>query len=367
MERQTDRVNKDYVEILDDLSAVRTRDPQGILEILGKVDRQIEESLQIGSEASVAAQGQFANVLMAGLGGSAIGGDFVKAFLGNRLKIPFYIHRNYSLPAFVGRSTLVLVSSYSGNTEETLSAFHEARAAGAPIIVFSSNGQLYKLAREFHIPTVQIPSGFPPRTALGYSAIPILKVLAQLGIATDLTEEIRAALPFIRQQTSLLCCAEPFSRNRAKQLAARIHQKLPVVYGSQDRLEMVALRWRGQFSENGKALAYSNGIPEMNHNEIVGWKHPADLLTQVVPIFLRDVEDHPRIQKRIEFTRALLQRQSGTSIECWAEGKSWFERLWSLILLGDFASVYLAFLNGEDPTPVEVIESLKNELKKGDQ
>jgi glucose/mannose-6-phosphate isomerase len=143
-----------------------------------------------------------------------------------------------------------------------------------------------------------------------------------------------------------------------------MQQRIPVVYGSQDRLDMVAVRWRGQFAENGKHLAYSATLPEMNHNEIAGWEHPSFNLNQLLPIFLRDREDHPRVQIRFEITRNMLAEKAGDVLEFWTDGESWLERLWTLILLGDWASVYLAFLNEEDPTRITAIQSLKDRLKE---
>jgi glucose/mannose-6-phosphate isomerase len=257
-----------------------------------------------------------------------------------------------------------LISSYSGNTEETVFAFQEARKNGGRIVCITSNGELMRLAREYGYPCIVIPGGRPPRTALGYSVIPLLTLLARLGLAPDKSEEVERSLPWVRRKIQSYGPESPVEENAAKNLALQLNQQIPVIYGSQDRLETVAVRWRGQFTENGKQLAYSAALPEMNHNEIVGWRHPGMVLRQFMPIFLRDLEDHPRVQIRAEITREILAGKAGTVLEYWTDGDTWLERLWTLILLGDYASVYLAFLNNEDPTPVEAIEVLKNRLKE---
>lgn len=352
------------MDMPDDAQEMGKRDTGGMLSILGSFDRQIEDSLEIAEKISLPPDGAaLRNVVITGLGGSAIGGDFVKVYLGEELRLPVQVNRNYGLPPFVDHHTLVLVCSYSGNTEETISAFHQARRAGARVVCITSNGEIQQLAETFGYPLLKIPSGYPPRTALAYSAIPILGVLSRLAVAPDRSDQIRDSVPFVRKMIANYGPGTPRRENAARELAAQVQGRLAVVYGSQDRLEMVAVRWRGQFSENGKALAYSGALPEMNHNEIVGWKHPQSLLQQMVPIFLRDRDDHPRVQIRADLTRELLRQKAGGVLEYWTQGDGWLERLWSLILLGDYASVYLAFLNQEDPTPVEVIDDLKVRLK----
>lgn len=351
-------------EVLNDSKEIKRRDANGMLDIVGRFDEQIEEALGIGAAAKLPGLTQtIHNILLCGLGGSAIGGDFLRSYLGDDLKVPFTVSRNYAIPGFAGESTLALICSYSGNTEETLSSFQEAVDAGCQIICLSSNGLLEELAGKHSFRCIKIPGGLPPRTALGYSAIPLLVALGRLRLIPDRTKEVRRSLDLVRRTAGLYGSETPVEKNEAKRLALQLHGKIPLIYGSQDRLEMVAVRWRGQFSENGKQLAYSSTLPEMNHNEIVGWKHPDSALSNLVPIFLRDREDHPRVGIRADITRQLVSEKSGTSLEYWTQGETWLERLWSLILLGDYASIYLALLNEENPTPVEVIDLLKNRLK----
>jgi glucose/mannose-6-phosphate isomerase len=352
-------------EKLDDLVRLSELDERGMLNILGRFDRQLEEAVGIGESASLAIDAASIRLaLISGLGGSAIGGDFLRAYLGKSLRVPLLVNRGYTLPGFVDKSTLVILSSYSGNTEETISAFEEARAAGARMICITSGGQIERMAEESRTPRIKIPAGYPPRSALGYSAIPTLVALGRLGLAPERAAEVRSSIAWVRRKIALFAPECPLRENQAKGLAKSLHRKIPVIYGSQDRLDAVAVRWRCQFSENGKQLAYSASLPEMNHNEIVGWKHPAPALRQVMPVFLRDHEDHPRVQIRAEITRDILADRAGAALEFWTDGETWLERLWTLVLLGDYASVYLAFLNQEDPTPVDAIEGLKNRLKE---
>lgn len=352
-------------EMLNNLIEMREVDEQGMLNVVGRFDTQLQEAVEIGQSVSVSRDwSSVDNVVICGLGGSAIGGDFIRAYLGKSLRVPLFVNRGYSVPGFAGPNTLAIMSSYSGNTEETLSALKEAIAAKAKILCISSNGQLQREAEQYRFPLIRIPGGYPPRTAIGYSAIPVLMVLGKLGLAPDPADEIRRSVGWVRRKIQLYGPTCPLAENAAKTLARQLHRRIPVIYGSQDRLDVLAVRWRGQFSENGKQLAYSASLPEMNHNEIVGWKHPAAILRQILPIFLRDREDHPRVQIRAEITRDILSEKAGSALEFWTDSESWLERLWTLVLLGDYASVYLSFLNQEDPTPVEAIEGLKNRLKE---
>lgn len=349
---------------LDDLETIRKCDKQGMLGILNSFDRQLEEALEIGLQADISSQRTVGTVLVCGMGGSAMAGDFLRAYLGTDLKVPLFVNRNYSIPGFADENTLALICSYSGNSEETLSAFHEARRMGCHIICLGSNGELQSYSNEYGYPFLQIPGGSPPRTALGYLAIPLLIVLARLSLISDRSEEIGRSVSWVKSRIELYGLEAPEEGNAAKGLALQVHQKIPVVYGSEGRLEIVAKRWRSQFCENGKQLAYSSALPEMNHNEIAGWKHPAPALQQLFPIFLRDREDHPQIQARTEMTCRLVAEKAGAFLEFWSEGESWLERLWTLILLGDYASLYLACLNRENPTPMQVAEDLKIRLRQ---
>ena len=353
------------ISTLDDLSNIRKLDQQGMLGVLGKFDKQLEEALGIALEAGLPdTTSPIESLLICGMGGSAIGGDILRVYLGSELTIPLAVNRGYSIPSFADSSTLAFICSYSGNTEETLSAFQQAEESNCRIVCVTSGGRLKKLSEKGGHQCLLIPGELPPRTALGYIMVPMLGVLFRLGLVPDTFEELKKSFYWLRQRVLLYGETTETQSNPAKQLALRVHGKVPVIYGSESRLDAVAVRWRSQFSENGKQLAYSSSLPEMNHNEIVGWKHPAQALRAFLPIFLWDREDDPHIQIRSKLTRQLIEEKTGASLGYSGEGGSWWERLWTLILLGDYASVYLGLLNQEDPTPVDIIETLKKRVKK---
>ncbi|OPX85450.1 MAG: bifunctional phosphoglucose/phosphomannose isomerase [Pelotomaculum sp. PtaB.Bin104] len=303
------------------------------------------------------------NIVVTGLGGSAIGGDLLRVYAADKIEVPIIVNRDYVLPKFVGPDTLVFAVSYSGNTEETLSAYAEARARGASIIAITTGGKLGELAKKDGIPVVGVPFGVSPRAATGFLFIPTLRVLSRLGLLPEVTDEITEMIDYIRKLSRVLGPEAESRENQAKQIAATLFNKIPVIWGSAGTTEVVAQRWKGQINENAKAPAYWNVLPELNHNEIVGLQFPAEILKQLHVIILRDDRDHPRVQKRIEITKEVIQKSVGGFTEVWASGEGVLSRLFSLIYTGDFASVYLAALYGVDPGPVKVIDFLKQELQ----
>lgn len=354
----------DKTLLLDSRPELAKRDRGGMLSILGRFDQQLSEALTVAGALSIPSGRPVSKIILLGLGGSAIGGDLVRAYLGSDLGVPFIVSRGYSVPGWVDENTLAVVSSYSGNTEETLSAMESAVETGAFCVTMTSGGELERIARRDDLPLVPFPEGQPPRTALPFSFVGLLAVLEALGFVEGRLADVEASLEWVSGRMQVLGPDNPSHENPAKSLALQLYGRIPVVYGSQERLSLVARRWAAQFSENAKVLAYSSELPEMNHNEIVGWEHPADGLEWLVPVFLRDQDDHPRLQIRIEITGEILRGRVDPVLECWSSGETWLERLWALILLGDHASLYLALLNREDPAPVEVIESLKARLKQ---
>lgn len=349
---------------LDSQEELERVDRSGMLSILERFDLQLQTALETAAALGFPVTPDFSGVALLGLGGSAIGADLVRAWLGASLKVPFAVVRGYTVPGWVGSSTLCLASSYSGNTEETLAALTEARNRGAWCAALTSGGELERIARREGLPLFPFPAGQPPRTALPFSFVGVLWALSGAGLIENPWPALESSRRWLRGRLRLFGPATPAANNPAKLLAQRLVGRIPVVYGSNDRLSLVARRWASQFSENSKVLAYSAELPEMNHNEIVGWEHPREALKRLVPILLRDHEDHPRVQIRMEITREILGGRVDPVLEYWSAGSSWLERLWSLVLLGDFASVYLAVLNREDPTPVEPIETLKIRLKQ---
>nr|BCX00824.1 MAG: phosphate starvation-inducible protein PsiE [Bacteroidota bacterium] len=310
--------------------------------------------------ASWRPQESILHVVVAGMGGSAIGGDLLRAYLYDRISVPIFVCRHYTLPAFVGPHTLVCISSYSGQTEETLSAYEEAIARKAQVVVTTSGGTAADMARRYGHPLVCIPAGRPPRTALAYLFTPLLHAVWQAGLIPDPRAEIAETRQVLEEHLGRYPHAS--EDNPALRLSRALHGRLPILYAGHGPMEAVALRWRGQFSENAKVLAYGHVLPEMNHNEIVGWENLPELLRQTAVIFLHDAEDHPRVHLRMRITRTLLQPYTDSIHDIYSEGQSRLSRMFSLIYLGDWTSYYLALLYAVDPTPVSKIEFLKKEL-----
>ncbi len=345
----------------EEIFAIDTSNMYGLLK---KFPAQVREAVSLGaSPAPRWNVRDIRQIVLCGLGGSAIGGDLLKSYLAGEVRIPFLVNRNYSLPRFVGPKTLVIVSSYSGNTEETIASHQEALRRKARILCITSGGKTGKLARAHRTPLIVIPPGLPPRAALGYSFFPLLVALGKLGFTGNKAREIRETIALLEEKASAYGTPDP-ATNRAFQLAELLHHRLGVVYSSTDRFDAVATRWRGQMAENGKSLLFGHVLPEMNHNELVGWNVLRDQMKEMQVFFLRDKGDHRRIALRMDLTGGILAQYTPHITELRSEGDSLLARMFSLIALGDWTSFYLAILNGQDPTPVKVIDYLKAELAK---
>ena len=352
-------------ERLDRLPSLYATDPQGMLELLLDFPAQCESAWRLGLEGRFRKQA-FDRIHFLGMGGSAIGGDLIRAYLENKLATPIFIHRSYELPVTVGRSSLVFAVSYSGNTEETLTAYQSARKRGAHLVAVTSGGMLLQRARRDGIPYVQIPSGFPPRAALGYLFfVPLLLLCRQAGVHIPDAEFLEMMRLLVKLRDTEFAPVVPSSQNLSKRLALELFGHIPAIYAGVSRVDVVAVRWRGQIAENAKQLSWHHLFPEMNHNEIMGWHHPKRLFSSLKLLFLRDRGDFRQVQRRMEITRSLITREAGVqALEVWSRGKGLLARLFSLIYIGDFVSYYLASLNRVDPTPVGRIEELKRRLSR---
>lgn len=304
------------------------------------------------------------HIVIAGMGGSAIAGDVVRCATYGSLPVPLQVCRTYRVPHELSDGTLFIASSYSGNTEETLTAFSEARRRGAQILCVTSGGRLQEMAQADRLPIFMLPGGFPPRAALAYLVVPLLAIISSCGWFHNAAAEIVAVSALLNERRQNYAPEVEGESNLAKIIAITLHQKIPLIYASADNFEVAACRWKGQFCENSETLAFWNVFPELNHNEIVGWGLRGAFDRNYQVIFLRDRDDHERIQKRMEITRRLIEQSSNSVIEVWSHGDTRLARLFSTIFLGDMVSVYLAVLNGVDPTPVTKIDFLKNELGK---
>lgn len=351
---------------LDDLKAIEKIDKGGMRNILAEFPQQVRDAFRRGEEFSlVSGFTQVKNIVFSGMGGSAIGAELVSFYLRGELKLPVYVNREYSLPGFVDRESLVIFISYSGNTEETLSAYQQAQEKGAKIIVLTSGGQLADLAKAAGEPCLLVPGGFPPRAALAFLSFPVLAFFAQAGLIEDKQKQVEETISVLQElNKSSLGLKVGKELNPAKKLALRLLDNFCFIYAAGEYLSGVVTRWRGQLAENSKALSSSHVLPEMNHNEIVGWQHPQGLLKNFVPLFLRDKQEQTQVKKRMEISKEILQKQGLKVEEIWSRGMSLLARTFSLIYIGDFTSFYLAILNAEDPTPVKRIDYLKKRLKE---
>jgi glucose/mannose-6-phosphate isomerase len=348
------------------IDELRTIDPRGMYNCLLEFPKQVQQGYEIGKTAGIRLKvGGITNIVVTGLGGSAIGGDLLRSYLSGEIGIPIVVSRHYRLPDFVNEKSLVIVSSYSGNTEETIAAQKDATKRKARILCVSTGGAVSGFAKRHKQPCIKIPGGLQPRAALGFSFFPILVVLGALKLIRPKDREIKETIELLRRKA--VEYGNPVSGiNAPLQLAQKLAGKLPIVYSPAEYFDTINLRWRGQIAENAKQLAFGHVLPEMNHNELVGWNVLKDLMARTHVVFLRDRGTHPRVAVREKITEQILSRYSSGVSEVWSEGKSLLTRMFSLIHFGDWVSYYLAILNNQDPTPVDVIDYLKQELAKVD-
>ncbi len=320
-------------------------DNSNMLKVIEDFPHQCRTALSLPKGITVS--GKVDKIIVAGMGGSAVGGDLLKLYL-HDLKIPIITVRDYKLPNFVDENTLVFVVSYSGNTEETLSAFEDATKRKAKIVAVTSGGKLAELAKK----VIKIPSGLQPRAALGYIFFPVLGVLVNSGIAKENSGDVKEMLDILSNTNDF--------KSFGEKLAKQIGNRTPLIYAS-EQFSAVAYRWKTQFNENSKVAAFTHNFSELNHNEIVGYQTMSR--EKFISIFLRDNFDNDRIKKRMDITKEIISQKVDV-VEIFTKGSSLLSRLFSALYYADFASYYLALQNKIDPTPVHVIESLKKKLSE---
>lgn len=348
---------------LDDLKLITEVDKSGMRRRLSDFPRQCEEAERLARNLEFPFSSEdVENVVISGMGGSAIGGDTLNSYLREKLKIPAIVNRNYSLPAFVNEKTLTIVISYSGNTEETLASLNEAHEKGSKLIVITSGGTIEEFCSLNSIPIIKIKGGLQPRESLGYIFIPLLILMEKTGFIESQHREISETVELLKILSKGYSPESP--ENDAKRLAVDIHGKIPLLYGIYGLTDSITLRWKCQFNENSKIPAFYNLFPELNHNEIEGWNTHHDLGRNFFIILLRSTDENENLAKQIEITKSILDERCGGIREVWGRGNGKLSQIFSLIYLGDFVSFYLAILNGIDPTPVKNIEKLKNQLIK---
>lgn len=348
-----------YVRImLDDIDKLNEIDSQGMLGTLEEFPEQIEKVVE-GLDINMLPFQPY-EIVVTGMGGSAIVGDILKSFLANRITIPIHVNKDYTIPSFVNENTLVFVVSYSGNTDETLSAARNALKRGAKVIGISSDGELEDLCEEKGVVFIRAPKGYHPREAIAFMFIPVLKILTEMLIY-DSDVAIIDTVEELKKLRDRIKCDIPTDKNPAKQIAKRIKGKIPVIYGH-SIYNAVANRWHTQLNENAEIMAWYGAFPEMNHNEIVGWKGD-NKVEDFIPVLLRHEDEDERIDRRIELTKKLVfEKECIEVVELHAQGETQLARILYLIYFGDYISIYLALLNGRDPSPVKIIDELKERL-----
>jgi glucose/mannose-6-phosphate isomerase len=298
-------------------------------------------------------------MVVAGMGGSAIGGALARVILGDTASRPLLSARAYGLPGWTTPDTTVLCSSYSGNTEETLACYEAAGALGATRVVATSGGELAEQARRDGVPVIPIAGGLQPRAAVAYMTVAALEVAARCGVAQRITSDIDVAAEHLEELVTEWG-PEASDDSLAKSLARALVGTIPVIAGA-GLTTPIAYRWKTQLNENAKLPAFAHELPELDHNEIVGWGGAADL-GRFSALFLEDADTHPRVEDRVELTCELIRDQAAAVHRVSSLGQTAAERAFSLVLLGDLVSVYLGVLRGVDPGPVAVIDSLKEQL-----
>jgi glucose/mannose-6-phosphate isomerase len=349
--------------MVNDIEKITRVDKANMLDGLARFPEQIKEALAIAEATERFNFIKIDNVLIAGMGGSAISGDIMASLFRDKLDVPLLVNRDYDLPKWVNKDTLVICISYSGNTDETISSFKIAYQKKCKIICISTGGKLQDLAEKREVPFVKIPAGIQPRAATAYLLFPSIIFLKKIGllktiIDADIEETIAVTQDFIAMNNK----AVPEENNQAKQLAKKIFNTIPQIYGW-GIYTPIAKRWRHQLNENSKVIARTDVVPECNHNDIVGWSANPEISKQFSCILLRDKDEEIiDMTTRFSFMRDLFRNTAGNIIEVSPKGKSQLAKMMYLICLGDFTSCYLAVLRGINPSPVDIITELKKRL-----
>jgi glucose/mannose-6-phosphate isomerase len=346
--------------MLDDVDAMRELDRSGMLDTVGAFPDQLKHAMLIAQGVDYPSV-MPRHVVVAGMGGSGISGQLLADWAFDRLDVPVNVVNDYHLPSYCGNRTLVFVESYSGNTEETLSCFEDAMMMGCPTVAVASGGELAARARQRGVPLVEIPDDLPvPRAATAYLFAPLLVGVEGVGLeyVTDELRESQRVLSTLRDE---LVPGVPTEDNTAKQLAMSLEGTVPVIYG-QGILRTAARRWRTQLNENPKMLAREDVFPECNHNDTPAWGESGntDLFSVVL---LRDSIESQDVVDRVELTREMAFSRARVIAEVRARGEGALARMMSAMYVGDYTSLYMAFLRGMDPAPIEMIEDLKVALR----
>lgn len=325
-----------------------------MLELIEGFPNQMRDAIKLGKAAKLKKLQKPIAVIICGLGGSGIGGKIVSQLVRTTADCPIETNNSYSLPGYVGEDSLVIICSYSGNTEETLSALEEAQLKKAQILCITSGGKVKEIAEKNEYPCLLIPGGQPPRSQFGYSSIQLLFVMHALGFLEDaFVKELDAAVALIEHDIDLI-------KKLASRIARKISRRVPVIY-AENNYEGVAIRWRQQFNENAKMLCWHGVIPEMNHNELVGWAGGDERFAVII---LRNQDDFIKNKIRTDISQEIISRKSDMVMEVASKGDSAIEHVFYLVHLGDWMSYFLAKERKVDPVVINEIDHLKSELSK---
>ena len=320
---------------------------------INRFSLQLTEAIAIGEKIpAIVPKNEIRQIMICGIGGSGIGGGFVKDITQQSLQLPVFLLNDYNLPAFANENTLFICSSYSGNTEETISCLQEALRKNCMICCVTSAGKVEEIALENNLPLVKIPGGMPPRSCLGYSLVTQLFLLMRYNLID------KKIIAYIKHSIQFLDQHENETQSTAKHIAEKLKNKIPLIYTGTS-IAAMGIRWKQQINENAKRHCFANLIPEMNHNELVAFEEQRN---DMEIIFLRNNSDHPRIQLRFELMKELLANKGYSITELFSMGDSYTEQMFYFIHLGDWVSFYLAELNGVDPVKIEILDELKRKL-----
>jgi glucose/mannose-6-phosphate isomerase len=349
----------DTTELRLDPDAIAAVDGSDLLSDIVGLPEQLRDALWKVQSAQLQPWESPGGLIVAGMGGSAVGGVLARAILGDHASRPILTSRTYGLPGWTTPDTTVLCASYSGDTEETLACYEAAGALGAVRVAVTSGGKLAELARADGVPVIPVAGGFQPRAAVAYMTVAALEVAGLCGAAPRVGSEIDVAADHL-EQLVVEWGADGAEDSEPKALARALRDRVAVIVGS-GITQPVAYRWKTQLNENAKVPAFTHELPELDHNEIVGWQD-APSLGRFAAVFLDDSDTPLRVKQRIELTRDLIADKAAGTFVVQSRGHTAVERIFSLVLLGDLISLYVAVLRGTDPTPVSAIDELKRRL-----
>jgi glucose/mannose-6-phosphate isomerase len=349
---------------LDDLNRFNSLDSQDMNSQIFTLPQQLDDAWQKGMELPLPRIDGLEHIFISGMGTAALGADLLASYVAPTCLVPITVHRDYDLPAWVqGPKTLVIASSYSGNTEETLAALEQARAKNCRVLCMTTGGKLAQQARAGAIPLWQYDYAGQPRSAIGYAFGLLLAAVHRLGLHPDPTKELHNTLHAMRNQQTNLLPEVPVAFNPAKRMAGQLTGRVVSVFAAEP-FTAVARRWKSQINEIAKTWGQFDLIPEANYNTVAGLNNPENALMQTMTLFLQGPANHARNALRLDLTREIFMTQGMNTDVIHARGETRLAQIWTLLHFGDYTSYYMAMMYGEDPAPVEVLTMLQNELGK---